>query len=129
MVERAAARAALTGATIDVIALAAVRATREAQMRRAGELLPSIIGVPAEGEHAGGTTFDGVAEAAMFPGDLPTDPEALFRPDGAGFRGLTAVAPEDADFRFLRLRPPSSNSPMTACRRCPIFGLIARCSS
>jgi len=40
MVERAAARATLAGATIDVIALAAVRATREAQVRRAGELLP-----------------------------------------------------------------------------------------
>ena len=47
MVERAAARATLAGATIDVVALAAVRATREAQVRRAGELLPSIIGVPA----------------------------------------------------------------------------------
>jgi len=106
MVERAAARATLAGATIDVIALAAVRATREAQVRRAGELLPSIIGVPTEGEHANGGKFDGMTEAAMFPGDLPADPEALFRPDGAGFRGLTTVAPESADFRFLRLRPP-----------------------
>jgi predicted YcjX-like family ATPase len=106
MVERAAARATLAGATIDVIALAAVRATREAQVRRAGELLPSIIGVPAAGEFAAGTKFDGTTEAAMFPGDLPADPEAPFRADAASFRGLTAVNPEDADFRFLRLRPP-----------------------
>jgi uncharacterized protein len=106
MVERAAARATLAGATIDVIALAAVRATREAQVRRAGELLPSIIGIPAAGEFAAGTKFDGETEAAMFPGDLPADPEAPFRADAAGFRGLTAVDPEDADFRFLRLRPP-----------------------
>jgi predicted YcjX-like family ATPase len=106
MVERAAARATTAGAAIDVIALAAVRATREAQVRRSGELLPSIIGVPAAGESAGGGKFDGVTEAAMFPGDLPADPEALFAPAAAGFRGLTAVAPEDADFRFLRLRPP-----------------------
>jgi uncharacterized protein len=106
MMERAAARASAAGATIDVIALAAVRATREAQVRRGGELLPSIIGVPVEGERAAGTPFDGVAEAAMFPGDLPAAPEALFRPDAPAFRGLTAGAPEDADFRFLRLRPP-----------------------
>jgi uncharacterized protein len=106
MMERAAERASAAGATIDVIALAAVRATREAQVRRSGELLPSIIGVPVEGERAAGTQFDGVAEAAMFPGDLPADPDALFRPDTPAFRGLTAGAPEDADFRFLRLRPP-----------------------
>jgi predicted YcjX-like family ATPase len=106
MVERAAARATTAGALIDVIALAAVRATREAQVRRGGELLPSIIGVPAAGESAAGSKFDGATEAAMFPGDLPADPEALFGPDAAGFRGLTAVAPEEADFRFLRLRPP-----------------------
>lgn len=106
MVERAAARATLAGATIDVIGLAAVRATREAQVRRAGDVLPSIIGVPLAGESAGTTTFDGVTDAVMFPGDLPSDPEALFRPGAVGFRGLTAGAPEDADYRFLRLRPP-----------------------
>jgi uncharacterized protein len=106
MVERAAERATVTGATIDVIALAAVRATREAQVRRAGELLPSIIGVPVAGEFAGGTKFDGATDAALFPGDLPADPEAPFRADAAAFRGLTAVTPEEADFRFLRLRPP-----------------------
>ncbi len=98
-------RARAAGAPIDVIALAAVRATREAQVRRAGEHLPWIIGVPARRRAGGGTTFDGATEAAMFPGDLPADPDALFG-DGAGFRGLTTVAPEDADFRFLRLRPP-----------------------
>jgi hypothetical protein len=31
----------------------------------------------------------------------------LFRHDAAGFRGLTAGTPEEADFRFLRLRPPN----------------------
>jgi len=41
----------------------------------------------------------------MFPGDLPADPDALF---GAAqtFRGLATSGPQDADFRFLRLRPP-----------------------
>ena len=42
------------GATIDVVALAAVRATREAQVARGREKLPSILGTPAAGESAGG---------------------------------------------------------------------------
>jgi predicted YcjX-like family ATPase len=103
MIERAAERARAAGAPVDVVALAAVRATREARVRRGREDLPCIVGVPAAGEVAGGETFDGATEAAMFPGDLPEDPNAVF---GANFRGLTTAAPQDADFRFLRLRPP-----------------------
>ena len=83
-----------------------LRATREARVRRGGEEWPCIIGVPAAGEVAGGETFDGRSEAAMFPGDLPTDANALF--DGrASFRGLTSADARDADYRFLRLRPPA----------------------
>jgi predicted YcjX-like family ATPase len=41
----------------------------------------------------------------MFPGDLPADPNRVFGPMPA-FRGLTTAAAKDADFRFLRLRPP-----------------------
>jgi predicted YcjX-like family ATPase len=105
MVERAAERASAAGAPIDVVALSAVRATREAKVRRGREELPCIIGVPAAGEVAGGEVFDGATEAAMFPGDLPADPDAVF---GAAptFRGLATATPQDADFRFLRLRPP-----------------------
>src|SRR6202043_3754918 len=43
----AVARAEDTGARIDVVALAAVRATREAQVQRGREKLPSILGTPA----------------------------------------------------------------------------------
>lgn len=42
----------------------------------------------------------------MFPGDLPSDPETLFS-GAASFRGLATAPHADADFRFLRLRPPS----------------------
>ncbi len=104
LVERAAARARFAGADVDVIALAAVRATREAQVRRDGDLLPSVIGVPAAGEVAGGQVFDGEREVALFPGDLPLDPQTLFSADGTPFMGLANS--EDADFRFLRFRPP-----------------------
>ena len=101
---RAVARAEATGAEIDVVALAAVRATREAQVQRGRDKLPSILGTPAPGESAGGEIFDGNTEVATFPGDLPDDPEALF--DGAGFRGLSSAPADKSDFRFLRFRPP-----------------------
>ncbi len=104
-VAKAADRAQYTGAAIDVVALAAVRATREAQVQRGREKLPSILGTPAPGEMANGEAFDGNTEVATFPGDLPNDPEELFKGEGA-FRGLSSAAAEKSDFRFLRFRPP-----------------------
>jgi uncharacterized protein len=106
MAERAIAQAKFTGALIDVVALAAVRATREATMEVGRERLPSIVGTPLEGESAGGESFDGTSETAVFPGDLPEDPSRLFDATGAGFRGLSASQAGDADYRFLRFRPP-----------------------
>jgi hypothetical protein len=104
-VSRAVARAENTGAAIDVVALAAVRATREAQVQRGREKLPSILGTPSPGELANGEAFDGKTEVATFPGDLPADPEKLFAGDGA-FRGLSSASDGKTDFRFLRFRPP-----------------------
>jgi uncharacterized protein len=109
MVERAIARSHIAGAAVDVIALAAVRATREAEVRSGPNTLPCILGAPAAGEHAGGTTFDGTTEVAVFPGDLPADPDDLFAPGAAPFRGLAgagASGAADTDFRFVRFRPP-----------------------
>ncbi len=105
-VSKAVARAESTGAEIDVVALAAVRATREAQVARGRDKLPSILGTPAAGESANGEFFDGKTEVATFPGDLPADPEDLFKGEGA-FRGLSSAAAEKSDFRFLRFRPPT----------------------
>src|SRR3954465_13178221 len=102
-VNRAATRAEGAGAAIDVVALAAVRATREAQVARGREKLPSLLGTPASGEVANGDTFDGETEVAAFPGDLPSDPEQLFK---GAFRGLSSTPSEQADYRFLRFRPP-----------------------
>jgi hypothetical protein len=108
-VSRAVARAEDTGADIDVVALAAVRATREAQVQRGREKLPSILGTPAPGEIADGALFDGDTEVATFPGDLPADPEQLFKGETA-FRGLSSATAEKTDFRFLRFRPPQLES-------------------
>jgi predicted YcjX-like family ATPase len=105
MTERAIGAAKFSGAQVDVIALAAVRATREATVARGRESLPAIIGTPFEGQTVGREAFDGAAEVASFPGDLPEDPAALLARNG--FKGLTAQA-NDADFRFLRFRPPAT---------------------
>jgi predicted YcjX-like family ATPase len=107
-VAKAVARAESTGAAIDVVALAAVRATREATVARGREKLPSILGTPSPGESANGEIFDGATEVATFPGDLPADPEALF--NGEAFRGLSSTHADKSDFRFLRFRPPMLES-------------------
>jgi predicted YcjX-like family ATPase len=98
-------RAKFSGALVDVVALAAVRATREAVVERGREKLPSIIGTPAAGESAGQQVFDGRSEVAVFPGDLPENGDLLFAPE-AQFKGLTAGDPLTVDYRFLRFRPP-----------------------
>jgi predicted YcjX-like family ATPase len=98
---RAIARAENLGAKVDVIALAAVRATREAKVNgRGGAPLAAVIGTPLKGEMINGEVFDGQTEAAIFPGELPQDPQSVFQGDG-----LPQTA-EQADYRFLRFRPP-----------------------
>jgi predicted YcjX-like family ATPase len=98
---RAIARAEDVGAAIDVIALASVRATREARVGGRGEKgLDAVIGTPMAGEKIGDELFDGRAEAAIFPGELPVDPKAVFRDSGK------ALTPEELDYRFVRFRPP-----------------------
>jgi uncharacterized protein len=100
LTSRAIARAEGLGASIDIIALAAIRATREAQIRQGGETLDAIIGVPEAGERLEGQIFDGETEAAVFPGELPQDARAVF----AG--GAIGLAEQESDWRFLRFRPP-----------------------
>jgi hypothetical protein len=94
---RALARAEFAGAEIKVLALAAVRATREGEARLNGETLPCIIGYPLPGETIGKRTFDGNEEFAIFPGDLPKDPELA----------LKGWQTEPGDMRFVRFRPPN----------------------
>lgn len=97
---RAIARSEHLGAAIDVIALASLRATREAVVTHDGDTVEAIIGTPLKGERVAGELFDGESEAAIFPGDLPADPKRAFRGDGL------AVAEAEADYRFVRFRPP-----------------------
>jgi predicted YcjX-like family ATPase len=105
LVARAITRAQSGGVDIDVIALAAVRATREARVRQDGRDLEAIVGTPLKGERLGEDLFDGETEAAIFPGELPADPRAAFRGDGLG------LSEGEADYRFLRFRPPLTTTP------------------
>ncbi len=99
--ERAIRRVEGLGARVEVIALAAVRATREASVRDGrGVAMAAVIGTPLKGEVIDGETFDGLSEAAIFPGDLPADPALVFQGDAL------ARPAGDAPFRFVRFRPP-----------------------
>ena len=105
LVARAITRAQSGGVEIDVIAMAAVRATREARVRQDGRDLEAIVGTPLKGERLGEDVFDGETEAAIFPGELPADPRAAFRGEGLG------LGEGEADYRFLRFRPPLTATP------------------
>ena len=96
---RALARAETSGAAVDVVALAGLRATREGKAGPPGDELDAVIGTPLAGERIGDEIFDGTGEAAIFPGDLPSDPAKVLRGE--------VDAPVSGDYRFVRFRPPS----------------------
>ncbi|WP_417710711.1 YcjX family protein [Roseibium aggregatum] len=107
LVARAEERATFKGAEVEVLAMAAVRATREATVKHRGEALPAILGTPLPGERLNGDTYDGKTEIAMFPGDLPDDPESLFGQAESVSEALRAsFQTAQADLQFLRFRPP-----------------------
>ncbi|TIV57199.1 YcjX family protein [Mesorhizobium sp.] len=100
LTDRAVARANFSGAAVDVVAMAAVRSTREGSVKQDRETLPVIIGTPLKGETINGETFDGKTETAIFPGDLPEKVDAVFDRSGS--------SPDNAEpaIRFVRFRPP-----------------------
>lgn len=95
LVNRALRRTEAAGARVGTVALASIRATRETLVEVEGETLRAVAGVPEAGEVVDGETFDGEAEAAIFPGELPERPEAVFE---------GKIAP--GSLRFPRFRPP-----------------------
>jgi predicted YcjX-like family ATPase len=95
IVGRAKARAEGSGAEVAAMAFAAVRATRAVRVEDRGNSLNAIAGTPEKGEAIGSDTFDGLTDAAVFPGSLPANPAAVF--DAAGERWQV---------RAPRFRPP-----------------------
>jgi predicted YcjX-like family ATPase len=96
MTEETIGRAQFAGAEVKALALAAIRATREGRAKRNGEVLPCIVGYPLPGETIGKRHFDGGEAFAIFPGDLPRDPETALRDPQR----------QPDDVRFVRFRPP-----------------------
>ena len=94
--DRAIARASGAGADVSVMAMAAMRATREAEAKDGKQTLPCIVGTPLPGEEIGKRRFDGTKEAVIFPGDLPANPQTAI--DHAGTTNNPAF--------FVRFRPP-----------------------
>lgn len=91
-------RADFAGAEVEVVAMAAVRATREGTAQVQGETLPCIFGHPLAGEKIDGKTFDGTQEYGIFPGDLPKDLDAL--------KSLSRKQALENQIKVVRFRPP-----------------------
>ncbi|BCJ91338.1 hypothetical protein IZ6_20730 [Terrihabitans soli] len=102
LVQRARERAQFAGARVDVLAISAVRATREALARRGKSELPVIAGTPEAGEQSGDKVFTGEEEIGVFPGDLPADPEKALLP--GGYKGRADGG--EGDVGILKFRPP-----------------------
>ena len=101
IVDRAVDRIGMSGAGLEVMAIASVRATREATVNSDGHVLPVIVGTPMAGETINGEIFDGEKKTAIFPGDLPADPQSLFQ--------ALEMRPEESlipHLNFVRFRPP-----------------------
>ncbi|MHA1133444.1 MAG: YcjX family protein [Alphaproteobacteria bacterium] len=96
LTDKALARARYRGADVNVLALAAIRATQEGEAKRGTQTLPCIVGYPLKGEKIGRRIFDGNEPFAIFPGDLPEDPK----------KALSGWQTEHGDMRFVRFRPP-----------------------
>ncbi|WP_182085769.1 YcjX family protein [Aureimonas sp. ME7] len=98
LVDGAVSRAKLSGAETEVVAMAAIRATREASVADRGDTLPVIVGTPIAGEEIAGQRFDGHTETAVFPGDLPEEAGRVLKGGDGGAR-LDPVT-------FVRFKPP-----------------------
>jgi predicted YcjX-like family ATPase len=92
LVAQAARRAKFAGAQTKSIALAAIRATRESVVADGGDKHEVIVGTPQAGEVLDGVSYDGKTEVALFPGDLPADPDKLLE--------------QPVALNFLRFQPP-----------------------
>jgi predicted YcjX-like family ATPase len=100
LVDDAIRKAGLAGAEVEALAMAAIRATKEGNVRHKGETLPVIIGTPIAGERINGKRFDGETETAVFPGDLPENPRAIFE------HNAVSDSKHEELLRFVRFRPP-----------------------
>lgn len=79
LTEDAIDRAQFSSAEVKTLALASLRATREAEVAQNGEVLPCILGLPMAGQNVRRQSLDQEKEVAIFPGDLPSDLEETMK--------------------------------------------------
>lgn len=107
LVERAKMKIGTSGVDVDIIAMAAIRATKEASYKDGTDELPVIIGTPESGQGINGNRFDGKTEKAIFPGDLPEDLDSIFK-------AIESKSDEDLrqthDLNFVKFRPPETKA-------------------
>ncbi len=109
--DRAVKRIGRSGAGIDVIALASVRATREATVSRDGDTLPVIVGTPDRGEENRRETSTARERRRCFSGDLPANPDVYFDRDDSSDKTPPQV-------NIVRFRPPEIDE-TGAASNCP----------
>jgi hypothetical protein len=85
---------------IDVVALAAVRATAGPRSRAAAKNCPRSWGLARVRRDGQCEAFDGNTEVATFRATCPPIRKGCSR--RSAFRGLSSASAEKSDFRFLR---------------------------
>jgi predicted YcjX-like family ATPase len=98
MLAEAANRAALSGAQVRAVALAAIRCTVEQEITREGERLRLVRGLRLPDRK----------EAAIFPGELPADAMATLATAAAVLPGAAPADWPDATYAAMKFAPPHS---------------------
>ena len=93
LAEKAIARAEFAGAEVKVMALAALRATREAEARSGWQRLPCIVGVPLPGERLGRKCSTAPRRPQFSPAICPRIPQPSESRHAARRSALSAISP------------------------------------
>ena len=128
-VAKAVARAEDTGAEIDVVALAAVRATREAMVARGREKLPSILGTPASGRERQWRDLRRQHRSRDLSGRSARRSRSSCSTATPRFGASPAPAPRSPIFAFCAFGRRSSSMRGRMARCCLTSALTARSSS
>ncbi len=99
LVAKASQTANFSGAQTRALAIASIRATTHGTISDKNGDLECLVGIPEKGEKLDATTYDGKTEIALFPGDLPENPESIFQP-----------TLQPGLLNFLRFSPPKNSA-------------------
>ncbi len=120
LTDRAIARSELYGAEVDVIALAAVRATREAAVRQGRETLDAIVGVPWPGKNSTASFSTARPKRRSFPASCRPTRASFFAATAWPCLKTTPICVSCASVRLswapaIRCRISGSTAPASSC--------------